>query len=399
MDYKKQVLTGLVLTAFFSSLAVFDLIPGWIMAILFSGAGIALTYYYVLSRMRLDSLADKSTLLKGVKEIGEEKEMTEICQQLGRWSQRLVQSQAALVYWQGEWIFKDEEFTAWAGLKTAQEWVREQKGMLILNKNERELFSHPWPENIDSLLALPITVGDEVAGILFLLNEKERGYFTPQDGEMPKVLCQQAAMVLNRTCEYRDLEDFSRKILTSVVNALDALFPGFAGHSQRVTRTAVLVGQKMGLNEEELRILEYAGLLHDIGKMFVPPEELPGEEGELEETEGEGVAPPMEEHPLLGAQILPAEGVYARIQQGILYHHERYDGSGYPQGLSHMEIPLTARIIAVADLYDALTHLAPEEDRLDARKAIAEMKKNMGTLLDPLVVVVLEEVAVNNGAY
>ncbi|MDD2511114.1 MAG: HD domain-containing protein [Syntrophomonas sp.] len=389
MDSKKMVLIGLVLTAFFSSLAVFELIPGLLMSFLLLFVGIAVTYYFALSRMRLESLAGISILLKAAKEIGRESKAPEISRLLGLWAQRLVKSEAALVWWQGEWVLGDEEFTAWPGLETAREWVKNNNEILVLYKNGGEIFSHPWPSNINSLLGWPLMVTGEAVGMLFLLNESKRGYFVPQDSEALEVICQQAAAALNKASDYQKLEYFYKEILFSMLNALDSRFPGFTGHSQRVARVAALLGSKLGLDEEELRILEYAALLHDAGKVFFLQEGLPGEAGELEE---ELSVPLVEEHPLLGAQILPNKGIFAKVRQGILYHHERYDGSGYPEGLSRTDIPLAARIIAVADLYDALTRLAPEEERLEPEAAVTEIKKSMGMLLDPLVVVVMEEV-------
>jgi hypothetical protein len=135
MNSKKMVLIGLVLTAFFSSLAVFELIPGLLMAFLLLSVGIAVTYYFALSRMRLESLAGISILLKAAKEIGRESKAPEISRQLGLWAQRLVKSEAALVWWQGEWVFGDVEFTAWPGLETAREWVRNNNEALVLNQN------------------------------------------------------------------------------------------------------------------------------------------------------------------------------------------------------------------------------------------------------------------------
>lgn len=389
MDEKKQVLTGLVLTAFFTSLAIFELIPGIVMAILVLVAGIAITYYFVLSRMRLESLADISILLRAAKEIAKEKQTLEICRKLSLWTQRLVKAEAVLICWQGEWMLGEAEYTSWPGLEIARDWVNNNREILILKQNGGEIFSHPWPDNIKSIIGLPLSLADEVTGILFLLNEGRRGYFTHHDSRNLEVICQQAAVALDKAHDYHEMEKIHQKILLSLVNTLDAHFPGFAGHSERVAQVALLLGQKMALDEEELLILEQAAILHDIGKIYL----LRKDHGEEEADKIQEDRPlTLEEHPVLGAQTLPDEGIFARIREGILYHHERYDGSGYPDGLSHTDIPLTARIIAVADLYDALTHLAPEEERLGAKAAVKEMKKTMGMLLDPLLVVALEEV-------
>jgi len=91
--------------------------------------------------------------------------------------------------------------------------------------------------------------------------------------------------------------------------------------------------------------------------------------------------------------LIPAVGIFEQVREAVEYHHERYDGSGYPLGLSQTDIPFLARIIAVADVYDAVTRLCSEEERLDHQTALGVIKKATGTIFDPLVVVALEEVA------
>ncbi|MDD4637559.1 MAG: HD domain-containing protein, partial [Bacteroidales bacterium] len=142
-----------------------------------------------------------------------------------------------------------------------------------------------------------------------------------------------------------------------------------------------------GLDEKEMKALRYAALLHDIGRFVNIANE------EIEAAEASESEPPakVDRHSIIAADSLPQEGIFQGIREGILCHHERYDGSGYPKGLARTEIPWNARIIAVADIYDAMTRLCPEEERLDHNSAIKEIKKAMGSLLDPLVVVVLEE--------
>ena len=98
-------------------------------------------------------------------------------------------------------------------------------------------------------------------------------------------------------------------------------------------------------------------------------------------------------HASLGQLLIPVTPSLAAIKSAIYHHHERYDGSGYPLGLKHTDIPLAARIIAVADMYDALTALAPDEDRCEHHQALQIIKKAIGTQFDPLVVVAFEEVA------
>jgi HD-GYP domain-containing protein (c-di-GMP phosphodiesterase class II) len=177
-----------------------------------------------------------------------------------------------------------------------------------------------------------------------------------------------------------------RTTLISIARAVEKQENGFEGHAERVAAVSLLIGKKLGLQEHEINVLEYSALLHDIGKLAVSAEISEGDNDSGNEYYG------LEQHPVLGGEFFPDNDFFTPIKEGILYHHERYNGTGYPEGLEKNEIPFSARIIAVADFYDALTRLCPEEERLNHYNAIRVVKKATGTLFDPLVVVAFGEV-------
>lgn len=171
-----------------------------------------------------------------------------------------------------------------------------------------------------------------------------------------------------------------RHVISSIealVRALEARDSYTRGHSDRVNKYSMAIGRQLGLSEHDLKILDDASLLHDIGKIGVydrillKPNSLDGEERKL-----------MNSHPELSAQILSSVPFLKEHIPLILYHHERQDGSGYPLGLKGDEIPLGARIIQVADSWDAMTSDRPYRRRLSTQAAVNEIRKNAGTQLD-----------------
>lgn len=169
--------------------------------------------------------------------------------------------------------------------------------------------------------------------------------------------------------------------IQSLVQALEARDCYTKGHSERVNRYSIGIGKTLGLSEHDLRVLHDASLLHDIGKIGVydrillKPAGLSEEEFKL-----------MKSHPELAVQILSSLSFLKDHLPLIEHHHERQDGSGYPLGLRGDQIPLGARIIQVADTWDAMTSDRPYRRRLDSTIAENELKKNAGTQFDPRVV-------------
>ncbi|MBR2240268.1 MAG: HD domain-containing protein [Clostridia bacterium] len=150
------------------------------------------------------------------------------------------------------------------------------------------------------------------------------------------------------------------------------------GHSDRVSEFAVLIGQKMGLSEAELKTLKIGGLFHDIGKIGIPDSIL------LKETKlSDDEYSEIKHHPSIGAHILSNATIFADIIPIVKYHHERYDGRGYPENLVGENIPLLARITSVADAFDAMSSRRTYRNNLDIDIIKEEIRKNRGTQFDP----------------
>jgi HD-GYP domain-containing protein (c-di-GMP phosphodiesterase class II) len=166
-------------------------------------------------------------------------------------------------------------------------------------------------------------------------------------------------------------------------DAIDARDPYTRGHSARVARMAHEVGVRLGCTEAELSLLHLGGALHDIGKLVVSPEIL-RKPGPLTTEEFEQVR----EHPRAGARMVAFDDALRPACGGVLFHHERWDGGGYPTGCSGTQIPLEARILSVVDCYDAMTSDRPYRPALPPEAAATEVDRCTGTQFDPDVAAV-----------
>ncbi|MCK5096971.1 MAG: HD domain-containing protein, partial [Desulfobacteraceae bacterium] len=152
-------------------------------------------------------------------------------------------------------------------------------------------------------------------------------------------------------------------------------------HSTRVAKLAYKIGEQMGCSDEELNIINFAGYLHDVGKIGIRDDILL-KPGKLTDEEYEKI----KEHPVIGADIVGKLGLWDKEQKIIRHHHERFDGKGYPDGLKGYEIPKLSRILAVADVTDAMGSDRAYRRRMDYEKVIIIIKENSGTQFDPEVV-------------
>src|SRR5512133_1827270 len=169
-------------------------------------------------------------------------------------------------------------------------------------------------------------------------------------------------------------------MLRMLTGAIEARDPYTRGHSSRVTELAEAGARRLGWTEERIESLRLGGPLHDIGKLAVSHEVL-HKEGRLDAK----ALAEIREHPKTGAKLLlRGAGLRAAIPY-VLYHHERWDGSGYPSGKAGEEIPLEARLLAVADAFDAMTSDRPYRRALSQAEALAEVERCAGTQFDPRI--------------
>lgn len=200
-------------------------------------------------------------------------------------------------------------------------------------------------------------------------------------------MAEQIAVVITNSDLYRDLERFVINMVKSLVFALEAKDDYTRGHSERVCRYSLLMAERLGWDNERKKILQWSSILHDSGKMGTP-ESILNKPWRLKDEEYQII----KNHPRKGYTILEPLEQLASSLPGILHHHERYDGKGYPQGLKGKKIPLEARIIAVADTYDAITSNRAYRPAKPPQEALKEMEKVAGTQLDPDLVKVFKEV-------
>ncbi len=180
---------------------------------------------------------------------------------------------------------------------------------------------------------------------------------------------------------YTDMRQVHFDTVRALTSAIDASDPYTRGHSERVTHYSVAIARDMRLSERRVQVLEYAGFLHDMGKVGVDHDILT-KPGSLTDDEWQA----MREHPAIGARIVSDLDFLKGAREVVLYHHERYDGKGYPEGLAGEHIPLEARIAKVADAFDAMMSNRPYRSSLGLQKSIQELEDGKGTEFDPRVV-------------
>lgn len=190
---------------------------------------------------------------------------------------------------------------------------------------------------------------------------------------------------------YKQLEQAYMESIQTLRYTVEAKDTYTKGHSDRVSEYSVLIGKKLGLSNEDIRRLEIGGLFHDIGKIGVPDSILQ-KEGKLSEDEYSEI----KNHPTIGAHILSTASIFQDILPIVKYHHERFDGKGYPEQLSGEKIPYLARITAVADTFDAMTSRRSYRDSLPIETVISEMEKCCGSQFDPKIAQVFIDILKND---
>jgi HD-GYP domain-containing protein (c-di-GMP phosphodiesterase class II) len=180
---------------------------------------------------------------------------------------------------------------------------------------------------------------------------------------------------------YSKLNLSYKNTIIALTKAVDARDTYTAGHSERVTQISFKIDEVLGLSPDQLNVLEIAALFHDVGKIGIPDQVL-NKPGKLTVKEFNQI----KEHPSIGVNILKTIEFLGNTLPMILHHHEKYDGSGYPFGISRETIPLESRIICVADSYDAMTSDRPYRKGLTHSVAVDELIKFKGIQFDPIIV-------------
>ena len=246
-----------------------------------------------------------------------------------------------------------------------------------------------WTETCEvpfSLLCMPLRGEEGVLGAVVVLRLAPRRGFRESKRKLLSVLTDRAAAALENARLYEDLQYTFKQTIQALANILEDRDPYTRGHSERVSKYARMIARGMGLSDEEVERIADSALMHDIGKLGIRFEEL-NKADPLTESEYEM----FKSHTTRGKWILePIEFLHPLIP-GVYHHHERWDGRGYPQGLEKEDTPLMARILAVADTYDAMTSHRAYRRALPHEVAMREIEDCAGTQFDPQVVEVFVE--------
>jgi putative nucleotidyltransferase with HDIG domain len=244
--------------------------------------------------------------------------------------------------------------------------------------------------NTRSLLCVPLINKQRVIGVLEVMNKNDGTVFDQSDCDILTAFAFQSAIALGNAKLYSELRRSFADTVRVIANAVEARDVNTAGHTIRVTQIALEIARELGWSQEQLEILEIGALLHDIGKIGMPDGILHKPAYLTEEEYRQ-----MKQHPIVGAQMLTGVDALRPMLPYILYHQERYDGKGYPFGLTGEEIPIEGRLLAVADTFDAMTSDRPYRNGLDIEAALAEIVEYSGTQFDPTVVDALVRVHQN----
>lgn len=268
----------------------------------------------------------------------------------------------------GRIVRPGEGITGWAAL--------EGKPVIVNDASKDPRFAGKFDEGLGyktkSIVCVPLIIDGANIGIIEVVNKKEDD-FTEQDLKILYSLADHAALSIQRSKSYENTHSDFIQITEILINAMDFHVPEKKGHARRVARYAIKLAKALGLNDEEQKNIYFGALLHDIGLLKYNQDDYWG----MKE---------FKMHPTLGYDMIKTVSMWQPMASFVFSHHERYDGGGYPRGLSGQDIPLGARIIAVAEVFDTLVSPRSYKPPISFSEAIAELRANSATQFDPHVV-------------
>jgi len=218
-------------------------------------------------------------------------------------------------------------------------------------------------------------------GIVCLARETTTGGFLPDERDMLAGYAQTTAVALQKLILRENVERNLVDTITAFVNAIESKDRYLKGHSARVALYATEIARALDLAPETVEVVRRGAMLHDLGKLSImdtilrKPDRLTAEEFTI-----------IKSHPMVGAKILEPLRFLARETCAVRHHHERWDGTGYPEGLGGEDIPMAARVVTVADVFDAITSTRPYRTALALEEAREEITRGSGSQFDPAVV-------------
>jgi len=232
-----------------------------------------------------------------------------------------------------------------------------------------------------SLICAPLKVQQKILGVIEVLNKLDKSEFDDRDLEAVVSVAATAAMAIENTRLHQTVLDAYKNTIRTLAASIDAKDPYTRGHSQRVMEFTLLGATYFSFSSEELETLEYAGILHDIGKISIDSDIL---------RKPLPLSPPewniIREHPIHGANLLREIPFLEKASELVLFHHEQFNGEGYPRGISGNDIPVGSRLIAVADAFDCMTTNRSYRPAMNFETAVSELNNCAGTQFCPIAV-------------
>jgi HD superfamily phosphodiesterase len=250
------------------------------------------------------------------------------------------------------------------------------------------LIGYTGPHHIDmegkgNVLAVRLMANDPSVslGTLIFIRSSQKDLFAAVEMKLTASLAKMGTTILDNIYYNEKLQVASLQTVTSLVRAMEAKDAYTSGHSNRVAEMACKIGKAINLDEQQIQLLEWAGLLHDIGKIGIR-EEVLSKPGKLTEEEFNHI----KSHPVKSCNVLEPIDALRDIRPAVRHHHEHFDGSGYPDGLQGAQIPLLARILQIADIWDALTSTRSYRAAMTKEKALEIIRREAGITMDPELV-------------
>lgn len=264
--------------------------------------------------------------------------------------------------------------------------IKNNKKLVILKKSkisgsiEERILKSSSAFRKNNILGIPL-ISEDLMGLIIVKRAKGLAPFDIFDQEMLMTMAEQAVMGIKNMQLYEEQQRIVFGSIKSLVTFLNTRVSREYTHSPHFSKLVCALGGEVHLGEKQLQSLKYASLLHDAGKADIPAAiltkttKLTAEEYDI-----------IKKHPVKGAQILRPLQVLRPVIPIIMYHHEKYNGTGYPSRLKGGQIPLGARIMSVADAFEAMVYGRPYRQRMEISAAIKEIKKKSGTQFDPKIV-------------
>lgn len=314
--------------------------------------------------------------------VGTSLNLADVCNSLTAEVRRLVNCEACMIF-----MLEEDQLQAVVGatlrhrstLKTGEGIV----GHVFVN-GHADIYNHVERDphfagetDYPAMMCAPLKTNDARLGVMIAAGE---GPFSANDLKLLTTLASHGAIVLHNAQLYTELHELFQATVSVLAETIEKRDPYTAGHTQRVTNYSVMIAERLDMPEKDISDLRLSAVLHDVGKIGVRDhillKKLPLDREEFEQ---------MKRHTEHGADILNHSRLLRHIVDGVRYHHERFDGSGYNHGLQGYDIPLHARIIAVADAFDAMTTDRPYRRGMDFSAAMSEISKGACSQFDPAI--------------